>query len=116
MAENLLTRYVRAHNRGVRSGDFSQLVELFAGHASMSFHGLPRPFGPFDGRDAIAEAFAAHPPDGELVLDAIESDGEFVRARYRWRAQPDAPGGRLRLRAHRDRIAELTIYIDQETS
>lgn len=114
MTENMLTRYIQAHNHGVRSGDFSQLLDLFAADASMSFHGLPRPLGPFNGHSAIAEAFAAHPPDDELVLDGLEADDEFLRARYRWRADPDASGGRLRLRVHHGRIVEVIIHIDRE--
>jgi len=112
---SLLKRYIEAHNRAVRYGDFSQLPSLFAAEATMSFHGLPRPFGPFRGRGAIAAAFTAHPPDDELALGDLEQlEDDAVEASYRWRAHPETPGGRLRLRATQGRIAELTIHIDKE--
>ena len=53
--------------------------------------------GPFHGRDASAAANVEQPPDGELVLLAIETedDAEVVRGRYAWAADPEvAPGAR----------------------
>jgi len=114
MSEDLLRQYIEAHNRGVRIGDFAPLVELFAHDGELSFRGLPRDFGPFSGRSEIAGAFAAHPPDDELVLDEVKGEEEdAVDAQYRWR-DPGSPGGRLHLRASEGRIAELTIHIDPE--
>jgi|GEM_PF-1780701 steroid Delta-isomerase len=113
MPESILLRYVAFHNHGVRTGDFSRVLKLFSREASMSFHGRSRPIGPFQGREAIAGAFAAHPPDDELVLGAVETKGtQLVSSRYRWRAHPDAPGGQLHLRVERTQIVELTIHID----
>jgi steroid Delta-isomerase len=63
---SLLEREVQAFNAGVRSGDWSALVELFADDAELEFVGIP--VGPFRGREAIGEAYRAQPPDDEIVL------------------------------------------------
>ena len=42
------------------------MLELLTEDASSSSTGIP--VGPFRGRDAIAEAYTAQPPDDEIVL------------------------------------------------
>jgi steroid Delta-isomerase len=57
---SLLEREVQAFNAGVRSGDWSALVELFADDAELEFVGIP--VGPFRGREAIARRIGRSRP------------------------------------------------------
>jgi len=104
---NLLERYVQLHNEGVRTGSFAGLMELFSLQAVLSFEGIP--LGPFEGRDAIARAFAKHPPDDLLVLVDPGQDG---RARYAWRAAPEKVCGSLEMEVEGGRIVRLVIARD----
>jgi len=49
------------------------MVAAFAEEAELVFEGIP--VGPFAGREAIGEAYAAHPPDDEIVL--LEGTGRM---------------------------------------
>src|SRR5207237_921650 len=72
----LLAEHVRRFNASVRSGDFRPMLELFADDAVLEFRGVP--VGPFRGREAIADAYAARPPDDEgEVLAAAEAGDEL---------------------------------------
>ena len=62
----LLHEHVSRFNAGVRSGDWSAMLELLADDAELEVVGLP--VGPFVGRAEIAAAYAAQPPDDEIVL------------------------------------------------
>ena len=97
---DLLEREVEAFNEGVRTGDWSPLVELFAEDAVLEFDGIP--VGPFRGRDAIAEAYRSMPPDDEIVL----LDGG---PRYAWSKEPERPGGELHLEERDGRIVRLLV-------
>jgi hypothetical protein len=110
MQDTILDRYIRAHNQGVRTGDFTSLVALFAEGAVMSFVDLP--VGTFHGREAIVRAFDTQPPDDELVVvdSTVGDDGDEVIARYRWKWMPEDPGGTLRIRTQGDLIHRLLIH------
>src|SRR5437763_874211 len=87
----LLEEHVRRFNAGVRSGDFSPMLEQFADDASLEFRGVP--VGPFHGRDAIAAAYSARPPDDEVEVLEIEEDDAEIRARYAWLRDEGRPAG-----------------------
>jgi hypothetical protein len=77
----------------------------------MEFRGVP--VGPFHGRDAIAEAYRAQPPDDELLLlEDRERDGR-TEARYAWVAEPDVAAGELFLAAEDGLIRKLVITFDR---
>jgi steroid Delta-isomerase len=101
---SLLEREVQAFNAGVRSGDWSALVELFADDAELEFVGIP--VGPFRGREAIGEAYRAQPPDDEIVL----LDGG---PRYAWSREPDRAAGELHLEERDGAIARLRVLYEQ---
>jgi hypothetical protein len=83
----------------------------FANDAEMEFRGVP--VGPFHGRDAIAEAYRAQPPDDELrVLEDRERDGR-TEARYAWLAEPGVAAGELLLAAEDGLIRKLVITFDR---
>jgi SnoaL-like domain len=77
--EALLTAHVARFNAGVRSGDFGPMVDWFTEDAELAFEGIP--VGPFHGREAIAAAYRAQPPDDEIELLEVvqDSDGGWSR-------------------------------------
>jgi hypothetical protein len=102
----LLRAYVERHNEGVRTREFARLAALFAEDASMRFHGIAA--GPFEGAAGILAAFAATPPDDEIVL--LEQEG--VEALYAWRRAPEQPAGRLRITVVRGRITAIDVTVE----
>jgi steroid delta-isomerase len=99
-----LQRHVERFNRGVRSGDFGEMVSFFAEDAELVFEGIP--VGPFHGREAIASAYAEQPPDDAIVL--LDSDGT-----YAWANEPEVPAGRMFLTERNGEIARLVIRYDR---
>ena len=103
----ILEDHVERFNEGVRTGDFSRMLENLAPDATMAFEGVP--VGPFAGRDAIAQAYRDQPPDDELdVLDS-RREGDTIVAGYAWRREPDERAGELRLTVADGRIAGLVV-------
>jgi hypothetical protein len=102
-------RHVEVFNAAVSSGDFASLVELFADDATLEFVGAPG--GPFEGRDAIAAAYAAQPPtDTMTVLSVrVEDDGTVVEP-FSWSADDGARSGEMRLVVDGDRIRRLVVH------
>jgi hypothetical protein len=87
------------------------MLSGFDDGAEMEFRGVP--VGPFHGRDAIAEAYRAQPPDDELLLlEDRERDGR-TEARYAWVAEPDVAAGELFLAAEDGLIRKLVITFDR---
>jgi steroid delta-isomerase len=80
------------------------MVAAFTEDAELRFEGIP--VGPFIGRDAIAEAYRAQPPDDEIVL--LDADGT-----YAWAGRPGVPAGRLFLTERAGEIARLVIRYDR---
>ena len=68
------------------------------------FEGIP--VGPFTGRQAIAAAYAAQPPDDEIVL--VGEDGT-----YAWARQPGMAAGQMVLTERDGEIARLVIRYDR---
>jgi steroid Delta-isomerase len=106
---SLLLREVSAFNVGARSGDWSQLVELFTEDAELEFVGIA--VGPFHGRAAIAEAYRAQPPDDEIVV--LEDRGDS--AVYAWSREPERPAGELHLEERNGAIVRLRILYETFT-
>ena len=80
------------------------MVAAFAEDAELVFEGIPA--GPFAGREAIGEAYAAQPPDDEIVL--LDGDGT-----YAWAREPAVPAGRMFLTVRGGEIAHLKIRYDR---
>ena len=105
----LLEEHRSRFNAAVRSGDFAPLVELFADDADLEFEGVP--VGPFHGREAIAAAYAAQPPDDELdVLDVAEEPDGTLLERFAWRG---GGTGTMRIALRDGRIARLVVRFDE---
>ena len=106
----ILEDHVDRFNEGVRTGDFTRMLENLADDATMAFEGVP--VGPFAGRDAIAQAYRDQPPDDELdVLDARREDDTIV-AGYAWRREPDKRAGELLLTVEDETITRLVVTFD----
>jgi len=121
-AENLLGEYVRRHNQSVKTGKFEPLSDLFAEEATIRFEGIP--FGPLRGRAAILNGFRQHPPDDELIIDAVpgvpgvpgvRGDDRSAGCEYRWKTQPNAQAGTLRIEIRDRLIASLIITAGEST-
>jgi steroid Delta-isomerase len=107
---SILDEHVQRFNAGVRSGDFGPMLENFSAGATMAFEGVP--VGPFEGRDAIAQAYRDQPPDDELDVLDTRRVGDTLIAGYAWRRTPDLRAGELRLTLDDDRIAKLVVTFD----
>jgi len=103
----LLAAHVASFNHGVRTGDWQPMLARFTADAELEFVGVP--VGPFNGRDAIAEAYRSRPPDDELVVLEDRGDGT---ARYAWAQTPSTPAGELRLTVDGGRITRLVVTFD----
>ena len=79
------------------------MVAAFSEDAELVFEGIP--VGPFSGRDAIGAAYAARPPDDEIVL--LDGDGT-----YAWAREPEVPAGQMFLAEGDGEIARLVIRYD----
>jgi hypothetical protein len=97
------SEYIARFNEGVRTGDWSRFLELLDEDATLEFVGIP--VGPFEGRDAIGEAYRTQPPDDEIVL----LDGD----RYAWSKEPGRPAGELQLEERDGRIARIRVLYEQ---
>jgi steroid Delta-isomerase len=99
-----LQMHVERFNAGVRSRDFGPMVAAFSEDGELVFQGIP--VGPFSGREAIGAAYAAQPPDDEIVL--LDGDGT-----YAWAKEPAVPAGQMFLAERDGEIARLVIRYDR---
>jgi steroid Delta-isomerase len=110
-AATLLYRHVERFNAGVRSGDFSPMLEGFADEADLVFEGVP--VGPFEGRAAIAAAYAAQPPIDEIViLEAMTRPDGLIVADYAWLRTAERRAGEMRITRSAGRIVELVVTFE----
>jgi steroid Delta-isomerase len=102
--------HVAAFNTAVTSGDWDAFSARFADDATLAFVGPP--VGPFTGREAIAAAYAAQPPDDTISLvGPPTTEGDETVVAYRW----DGTGatGTMRFTAAPDGLlARLTVTFD----
>jgi steroid delta-isomerase len=101
----LLEAHVARFNEGVRTGNFGAMVSAFGEDAELLFEGIP--VGPYVGREAIADAYRAQPPDDEIVL--LDGDGT-----YAWASAPQVPAGRMFLTERDGEISRLVIRYERD--
>jgi hypothetical protein len=104
-----LSRHVMLFNQGVRTGDFGPWLSTFHEDAVATFTALP--LGPFEGRRAIGEAYAAHPPSSQMRLTAAEVDGDTITGHFVWVDAPQT-GGMFVFRLRDDRLVTLDVTLD----
>jgi steroid Delta-isomerase len=102
---SLLEEHAARFNEGVRTGDWSRMLELMTDDVMLEFDGIP--VGPFHGRDAVRSAYEAQPPDDEIVL----LDGGPA---YAWASKPDLRAGELRIAERDGRVAALTVVYERD--
>ena len=82
----------------------------FAPGAELVFEGVP--VGPFVGRDAIAEAYRAQPPDDEVrLLGPVREQGGALVADYGW-AREGTRAGRMLVTPRDGAIARLVVTFE----
>ena len=106
----LLHDYVMVHNECVRTGDWEPLSDWFAEDAELAFEGVP--VGPFNGREEIAAAYNAQPPDDEVVTFGTEENGEEIVARYGWLKEPGKQAGRMLVTPRDGKIQKLIVTFE----
>jgi len=104
---SLLERQVEAFNHGVRTGDWTPMLELFVDDAELEFVGIP--VGPFRGREAIGDAYRTQPPDDEIVV----LDDRGSSAVYAWAKDPARRAGELHIEERDGEIARLRIRYER---
>jgi hypothetical protein len=80
--------YVAVFNAAVTSGDYDPLLARYTQDAVLRFENVPPDAASleFEGRDAIAEAYAQNPPDDQIDLTGDPaSAGAHVTAAFAWR-------------------------------
>jgi steroid delta-isomerase len=104
----VVSEHAMLFNEAVRSGNFSDFLATFTEDAVMRFEN--RPTGPFEGRQAIAGAYAAQPPTDTMTLESVEPVGtDGARVAFAW----DAGGtGQMTLHWRDGKVADLTIAFD----
>ncbi len=107
----LLHDYVMVHNECVRTGDWEPLSGWFAEDAELAFVGVP--VGPFHGREAIAAAYDAQPPDDEVVIFGTEENGEEIVARYGWLKEPGKQAGRMLVTPREGKVQKVIVTFEE---
>jgi RimJ/RimL family protein N-acetyltransferase len=108
----LLHDYVMVHNECVRTGDWKPLAGWFADDAELVFQGVP--VGPFKGRETIAAAYDAQPPDDEVVIFGTEENGDEIVAGYGWLREPGKQAGRMVVTPRDGKIQKLIVTFDED--
>ena len=106
-----LVSHCQRFNTAVHTGEYTALVDHFAPDAEMVFEGVDA--GPYKGRDAIAEAYAAQPPQDQVLLLHAEElpDGTLV-GDYAWASSAQTRAGQLRMTLDGDEITRLVVTVD----
>jgi hypothetical protein len=111
MAEltDLLQRHVEQYNHGIDTGDWGPMLDAFEADAEMHVHGSQHE--QYNGRAAIADAYAKRPPGDHIdVISSEERDGGIV-ARYRLRKGGNEPAGEMHLTPGNDpdKVSKLVV-------
>lgn len=96
-------KHVDGFNEGVRTGDWSRMLELLHDDAVLEFVGIQ--VGPFRGKKAIAAAYAEQPPDDEIVL--LDGDADA------WAKDPQTRAGALHLEERDGKVTLVTIRYER---
>jgi len=102
--------YIEAHNAAVQSGEWEAFSRWFTDDAEVRFEGVP--VGPFRGRDEIRAAYESRPPDDEVEVRNVRSEGDRTVADYGWLADEGVRAGELRVTWEDKLIRELVITFE----
>ncbi|MEU4423756.1 nuclear transport factor 2 family protein [Actinoplanes sp. NPDC024001] len=107
MTEAAARAHVERFNAAVTSGDWSAFIAALHPRAVMTFIGPP--VGPFRGREAIADAYAADPPNDAIQIIDIRSDGDTDLVTFEWSR---GGTGTLTLHHRAAQVDRLTVRFD----
>jgi hypothetical protein len=110
VSRQLLNQHVDRFNQAVRTGDWETMTAHFTDDGELRFEGVPA--GPFEGRDAITDAYREQPPDDEVRILDSDQVGDETIAGYSWAADPQKRAGEMRLTERDGRIARLVVTFD----
>jgi steroid Delta-isomerase len=102
--------YIATHNAAVGSGDWEGFSRWFDADAEVRFEGVP--VGPFRGREEIRAAYESRPPDDEVEVRNVRTEGDRTLADYGWAAEQGVRAGELRVGWDGDLIRELVITFE----
>jgi hypothetical protein len=106
-----LNRHLEAFNRGVRTGDFTMMFDMY--HRDAVFVLSDPVWIVHRGLEAIRRAYRGDPPQGTMRLGGAEVSGQSVTADYIWDAEPDRIAGTLTLEfANGQVIRKLITFAD----
>jgi steroid Delta-isomerase len=92
--------HVHGFHAAIVTGDWSAFLEGFCEDATMRFGGVP--VGPFEGRAAIARAFAENPPTDTMRVAAVVAEGDEDAVTFAWSS---GGAGTMRMRWRDGRVA-----------
>ncbi|MFE9957328.1 nuclear transport factor 2 family protein [Micromonospora sp. NPDC005299] len=107
MTEASARAHVARFNTAVTSGDWAPFLDALHPDAVMTFVG--RAVGSQRGRDAIAIAYAEHPPDDTIRVSGLRSDGDRDVVTFAWSR---GGTGTLTLHYSGGQVAELIVQFD----
>ena len=106
-----LNRHLEAFNRGVRTGDFTMMFDMY--HRDAVFVLSDPVWVVHQGLEAIRRAYRGDPPQGTMRLGGATVTGQSVTADYIWDAEPDRIAGTRTLEfADGQVIRELVTFAD----
>lgn len=106
-----LIRHLEAFNRGVRTGDFTRMFDMY--HRDAVFVLSDPVWVNHRGLEAIRRAYRGDPPRGTMRLSGAKVRGQSVTADYIWDAEPDRIAGQLTLEfANGQVVRELVTFAD----
>ncbi len=103
----LLAWYVALHNLGVETSDFNSALSLFAVDAVFEFR-APL-IDSFEGKEAIKQAFAHHPPSTAIILSNVEENSYVATADYADTVDPFTKLGTITLESDGEKIKRIII-------
>jgi hypothetical protein len=104
---NLLDRHLRRFNYGVRTGDFSAMLDMY--DSDVVFELADPLHITHDGLDAVRRAYRGDPPKGTMQFRGPRIVGQTVTADYIWDAEPDRIAGQFTLEFTDDRICRSLV-------
>lgn len=103
----LLIRHLEAFNRGVRTGDFTTMLDMY--HRDAVFELSDPVWIVHRGLEAIRHSYRGDPPRGTMRLGDAKVTGDCVTADYIWDAEPDRIAGQLTLEFASGRIVRKVV-------
>ena len=106
---NLIDEYVRRHNLGVVSGDFSELFDLFLDDAVLEFRGTAHMV--LRGKHEIQQAFERFPPTAQIGTCTTAHMEDTLATMYRVVGDSESAEGSIVVTAVASQIKSMIIVV-----